>query len=78
MSVVEFTGASSLDKDPARVLADASKENLSGVIVIGWQLEPDGSETPYFSSSIADGADVCWLMRHFELRLHLGEDVWSP
>ena len=71
MSVVDFTGATRLDKDPARVLADAGKNNLSGVVVIGWELLPDGTEIPYFSSSIADTADVCWLMRHFELRLHL-------
>lgn len=54
-----------LDVRPGLVLAAATKAELTGVVVLGY--DADGDE--YFASSLADGADVLWLMERLKLRL---------
>ena len=70
MSVSEFPGAKR-GRNPWIVLDGAREADLKGVVEIGWERQPDGSEAPWYSSSIADAADVCFLLRHFDLRLNL-------
>lgn len=62
--VVDFNGLTSLDICPDRVIEKASGE-LSSVVIIGYH--KDGSE--YFASSIADGADINWMIDRAKLRL---------
>lgn len=64
-NVVPFTGLSSLDRDPNRVIEAARDAGLSGVVIIGY--DKDGEE--YFSSSYADGGDVLWLLERMKLSL---------
>lgn len=56
-NVVEFNGLTRLNLDPDRVLNKAIGE-LKDVVIVGYT--KDGEE--YFASSIADGADVNWLL----------------
>lgn len=56
-NVVDFNGITRLNLDPDRVLNKAIG-NLKDVIILGYDKE--GEE--YFASSIADGADVNWLL----------------
>jgi len=62
--VVEFTGYTYLDIPPDRVLENC-KDLLDSVVLIGYTKE--GEE--FFSSSIADGADVLWLLERAKLKL---------
>lgn len=57
-TVVSFDGVTRLDIDPERIL-ESAKGRLSGVVIVGYT--KDGDEE-YFASSIADGADVLWLL----------------
>lgn len=43
---------------PDRVLEGALREELEGVVVLGFTKQAE----PYFASSYADGGDVMWLM----------------
>jgi hypothetical protein len=63
-NVVDFNGITKLNLDPDRVLNKAIGE-LKDVIIIGY--EKDGAE--YFSSSIADGGEVNWLLDRAKLKL---------
>ena len=54
--VVDLPVITTLDLDPARVIAKAAKEKFVRVIVIG---ETEAGEE-YFASSASDGAPVLW------------------
>lgn len=54
-----------LDIPADRVLNAALDAGLTGVVVLGW----DADENEYFASSIADGADVLWLMERLKKQL---------
>lgn len=69
-SVVEFPGITSLDMPPERILRKAKDADLQSVVVIGFTR--DGAE--YFGSSLADGADVVWMLERAKLRLLLVPD----
>lgn len=55
--ILDFTGITSLDLDPDRVLAKAGGK-LQAVIVIGYDKDGDF----YAASSYADGGDMLWLL----------------
>lgn len=55
--IIPFTGVTTLDIPPDRVLEQA-KGRMEGVVIMGW--DADGKE--YFASSYADGGKVLWLM----------------
>jgi hypothetical protein len=57
-NVIKFNGKTTLDLPPERILNEAVNADLGEAVVIGWR--KDGSF--YFASSIADGADVNWLL----------------
>lgn len=63
--VLRFRGVTRLDLPVDRILDAARDESLGCVIVIGY----DGSGEEYFASSIADGADVLWLLERTKQRL---------
>jgi hypothetical protein len=63
--VVTFPGITTLDIPPERILDQAQKAGLTEVVVLGY--DKDGEE--YFSSSIADGAEVIWLLERLKLQL---------
>lgn len=65
--VVNFPGATRLDLPAERILKAALDHDIDKVVVLGWT--KDGEE--YFASSIADGADVVWLMERLKLQLLL-------
>lgn len=56
--IVRFHGESRLDLPVATVLDQAAERELDGAVIIGRTSEGN----LYFHSSIADGADVLWLM----------------
>lgn len=64
-NVIEFTGVTTLDSSPARVLLTVQNESLQDVLVIGYR--DDGSF--YFASSLADGGDALWLLELAKRRL---------
>lgn len=64
-NVVDLPVITSLDHDPARVLARALDVELDKVIVIG--VTKNGDE--FFASSVADGGDVIWQMERAKLKL---------
>jgi hypothetical protein len=57
-NVIKFNGKPPTDLPPERILNEAVNADLWEAVVIGWR--KDGSF--YFASSIADGADVNWLL----------------
>lgn len=63
--IVELPVTTRLDTEAERIMAQAKDADLQGVVVIGYR--KDGTE--YFASSIADGADVVWLMERTKLKL---------
>lgn len=65
MSVVDLPVITRLAGQPDRVLTKALGEGLSEAVVIG----RDADGCFYFASSIADGADVVWLMESAKWRL---------
>lgn len=62
--VVLLNNITKLDLPADRVL-EAAIEKLDKVVVIGY--EKDGDE--YFASSIADGAEVLWLLERLKKKL---------
>lgn len=62
--VVNLECITRLDLPPDRILESAMGK-LAGVVIIGY--DKDGAE--YFASSIADGADVLWLMERSKKKL---------
>jgi hypothetical protein len=62
--ILEFTGVTSLDLDPDRVI-DRAAGKLKSVIIIGY--DHDGDE--FFASSVADGGEVLWLLERTKLKL---------
>ncbi len=65
MTVVNFTGITTLDSDPDRIL-EAAVGKLETVVVLGFA--KDGTE--YFVSSVADGGTVTWLMDRAKRHIH--------
>lgn len=63
--VVELGCITSLDIPAERVLNAAVKKDLQSVVILGYDQE--GQE--YFSSSIADGGSVLWLMERLKKQL---------
>ena len=63
--VLRFHGITKLDLPVDRVIDSAMDAGLRCVVVLGY--DSDGKE--YFASSIADGADVLWLLERLKLRL---------
>lgn len=57
-NVIPLGNITRLDLPPERVLENAKARIGAGVVVIGWK--EDGGL--YFSSSIADGGEVLWLI----------------
>lgn len=68
-NVVLLGGPTRLNIPPERVLDAALAADLSEVVILG--RDQDGEE--YFASSVADGADVVWLMERMKLKLISGE-----
>ena len=64
-NVVILPVVTRLNIPPDRVLNDALAAGLDGAVVIGQR--EDGSY--YFSSSIADGGDVLWLLEWAKVAL---------
>lgn len=62
--IVNLNMVTRFDLPPDRIL-EAALDKLDKVVILGY--EKDGSE--YFASSIADGADVVWLLERCKLRL---------
>jgi hypothetical protein len=63
-NVVDFTGTTTLDLEPDRVLAKAVGE-LSEVVIVG--LDKDGEA--FFASSVADGGQALWHLERAKWRL---------
>lgn len=70
-NIISFTGITTLPIDPARILAEASKQQFANVMVIGF-LE-DGSE--YTACSDPDGSMALWMMERAKLKLLRMGDV---
>lgn len=65
-NVIDLPVITTLNIDPQRVLAKALDAGLTGgVVIVGYT--DDGEE--YFASSIADGADVVWMLERAKLKL---------
>ena len=62
--VVSFRGVTRLDLDPDTVLEN-TKGQLSNFVIIGYDKEGNF----YFSSTMAHGGDVLWLMEEAKLTL---------
>lgn len=62
--VLDFTGITTLDIDPDRILQSAIGK-MDQVVLIGW--DKDGQE--YFASSVSDGGTVLWHMERAKLQL---------
>ena len=62
--IIPLPVITTLDIPPERILAGAQKADLTAVVVIG--INEDGE---YFASSIADGADVVWMLERVKLKL---------
>ncbi len=64
-NVLEFTGITTVDIPPTKILAKAAGAKLKDVVVVGH--DADGGL--YFASSSADGGDVLWLFERAKLFL---------
>jgi len=62
--VIEMGGGTKLDVPPDKVLEKAIGK-LDKVVLVG--IDKDGE--PYDAASTADGCEVLWMLRKFELRL---------
>ncbi len=62
--IIPLNNITYLDLDPDQVLKNIIGK-LNSVVVLGYDLEGD----EFFASSIADGADVCWLMERCKKQL---------
>jgi hypothetical protein len=56
-NVIQFRGITRLDLDPDQVLEN-TKGKLKHFFLVGYDTEDEF----YFSSTMADGGDVLWLM----------------
>jgi len=65
--VISFRGVTKLDLDPDTVLEN-TKGQLSNFVILGF----DKDNELFFSSTIADGGDVLWLLEHFKHKLISG------
>jgi hypothetical protein len=63
--ILRFDGVTLRDLPAEQVIEGAAEKGLQSVVVLGY--DADGDE--YFASSIADGADVLWLMERLKQRL---------
>ena len=63
-NVVDFPGVTRLDVDPEKILNGAANQ-LETCVIIGY--DKDGEF--WFSSSVADGGDVLWLLKLAEQAL---------
>jgi len=63
--VLRWQGTTKHDLPPERIIEAAQSAGLRCVVVLGY--DADGAE--YFASSIADGADVLWLLERLKLQL---------
>lgn len=63
--IVLFNGITRLDLPADRVLEAVLKEDLESVVIMGYT--KDGAE--FFSSSIANGPDVLWLIERLKTLL---------
>ena len=68
--ILNFTGVTTLDIDPDRILQSAIGK-MDQVVLIGW--DKDGQE--YFSSSVSDGGTVLWHLERAKLKLLRKGDV---
>jgi len=66
--VLMFTGGTTLDLPASRVLTGALELDLQSAVVMGFS--KDGQA--YFSSSIADGGTVLWLVECLKKKLLSG------
>lgn len=65
-NVIPFGGVTRLDLPTDRVLEEAKGQVVDGgVVVLGWDKEGE----VFFSSSIADGGEVIWLLEKAKLAL---------
>lgn len=64
-NVVDFPGITKLDLPPERIIQKAAEAGLTDVVILGY--DKDGEE--YFVSSVADGAEVLWLLERLKLQL---------
>ncbi len=64
-NVVNFPGITTLDTDPYRALDFARNAGLTDVVILGYDSEGD----EWFASSVADGAEVLWLLERLKLQL---------
>jgi len=62
--IIDFTGITSLDLDPERVLAKAQGQ-LQSVVVIGYDQDGD----LYVATSYADGGDMLWALEQAKRKL---------
>jgi hypothetical protein len=62
--VVQFRGVTRLDLDPDRVLEN-TKGQLKQFVIIGY----DTDDEFFFSSTMADGGDVMWMLEVAKLKL---------
>jgi hypothetical protein len=63
--VLRFNGITRLDLPPDRIIEGAVAAGLRCVVVMGYTEEGE----QYFASSMADGADVLWLMEKLKQQL---------
>lgn len=68
-NVALFTGITTNDFDATITLEAAARANLADVIIIGWDEEGE----LFFSSSMADGPEVLWLIEKAKAALLAGE-----
>jgi len=64
-NIIPLNNITSLDLPADRVLEAAKEVIGDGVVIIGWDID-DGL---YFNSSIADGAEVNWLLDKAKIAL---------
>jgi hypothetical protein len=62
--VVSFRGVTRLDLDVDRMLEN-TKGQLENCVIMGYDKQGDF----FFSSSMADGGDVMWLLEMLKLKL---------
>ena len=67
--IINFTGITTLDLDPDRIL-EAAKGELESVVIVGYGKAADGSQIEYFASSIANGGTIAWLLNRAVRRLN--------
>lgn len=60
--VVDLPVVTRLNLPPERILDRAKEAGLTGVVVLGW----DENAQEYVASSLADGAEMLWLLRRAE------------